>query len=225
MVYLIEAEWRIYAKLATIASENSLLSVRRQAIIWTNSDLLSIRRPTRNNIQWNFQPNSNIFIQEKNLKISFAKWQQFCTILNVFSFESDKIKHLSLISPCCKRPIYSNLGYLYVILEKWNSLVNIDLSPPCIHSIACWKITLILLVNAWYIEIKCRDTISTSLWTTFWNSFSSINSVLYIEVAIIVIITIICITSLNTINSAAIIIGILSLLILCNTYRSHLIRT
>ena len=43
--YLIEAEWRMYAsvKHTTFASDNGLSPVRRQAIIWTNVAILSIR--------------------------------------------------------------------------------------------------------------------------------------------------------------------------------------
>ena len=41
---LIEAEWRIYASLnwIIIASNNDLLPVRRQAIIWNNAGILLI---------------------------------------------------------------------------------------------------------------------------------------------------------------------------------------
>ena len=41
----IEAEWRMYAsvKHAAIDSNNGLSPVRRQAIIWTNAALLSIK--------------------------------------------------------------------------------------------------------------------------------------------------------------------------------------
>ena len=42
--YLLEAEWRIYASVnyASIGSDNSLSSVRRQAIIWSNARILLI---------------------------------------------------------------------------------------------------------------------------------------------------------------------------------------
>ena len=44
MCYLIEAEWRIYSsvKHTIIASDNGLLPVQRQAIVWTNAAILSI---------------------------------------------------------------------------------------------------------------------------------------------------------------------------------------
>ena len=43
-VYLIEAEWRIYASVnyAIIGSDNGLSPGRRQAIIWTNAGILLI---------------------------------------------------------------------------------------------------------------------------------------------------------------------------------------
>ena len=44
-VYLIEAEWRMYASVqhSNIASDNGLSLVLRQAIIWINAAILSIR--------------------------------------------------------------------------------------------------------------------------------------------------------------------------------------
>ena len=83
-------EWRIYASLnwVIIGSDNGLSRVRRQAIIWTNAGILLIG-PLRKNfseilfriqtcsfkklhlktssakwLQWNFNQNSNMFIQE-----------------------------------------------------------------------------------------------------------------------------------------------------------------
>ena len=61
---LIEAEWRIYMSVKTsIGSDNGVSPGRRQAIIWTNSGILLIR-PAENKLQWNFNWNSYIFIQE-----------------------------------------------------------------------------------------------------------------------------------------------------------------
>ena len=44
---LTEAEWRIFASVnwATFGSNNGLSPVRRQAIVWTNTDILPIRPP------------------------------------------------------------------------------------------------------------------------------------------------------------------------------------
>ena len=42
---LVEADWRIYASIkhTNIASDYGLSPIRRQAIIWTNAAILSIR--------------------------------------------------------------------------------------------------------------------------------------------------------------------------------------
>ena len=44
IIQLIEAEWRIYASVnyTIIGSDNGLLPVRHQAIIWTNAGILFI---------------------------------------------------------------------------------------------------------------------------------------------------------------------------------------
>ena len=57
--------WRIYVSVyqAIIGSDNDLSPVQCQAIIWNNTEELSIA-PQRNKIKWNFNHNSNIFIQE-----------------------------------------------------------------------------------------------------------------------------------------------------------------
>ena len=51
------------SKLTSIASDNGLSPGRRQAIIWNNAGILLIGH-FRNKLQWNFNRNSNIFIQE-----------------------------------------------------------------------------------------------------------------------------------------------------------------
>ena len=52
------------SKLTIIASDNGLLLGWRQAIIWNNAGILSIR----NKLQWNFNQNSDIFFQENALE-------------------------------------------------------------------------------------------------------------------------------------------------------------
>ena len=52
--------------LTIIGSDNGLSPGRRQVIIWTNAGILSIG-PLRNKLQWNFNRNSNILIQENAL--------------------------------------------------------------------------------------------------------------------------------------------------------------
>ena len=67
--WLIEAKWRVYVSVnqTIISSDNGLSPNRRQAIIWTNAVLLLIR-PFRTKFQWNFNQNSNIFIEENEFE-------------------------------------------------------------------------------------------------------------------------------------------------------------
>ena len=51
------------SKITIIGSDNGLSPGRRQAIIWTNVGILLIG-PLANKLRWNFNRNSNIFIQE-----------------------------------------------------------------------------------------------------------------------------------------------------------------
>ena len=88
------------SKLTIIASDNGLSPGRRQAIIWNNARILSIRL-----LGTNF---SEILIEiltfsfkKMHLKMSSAKWQPFCFGLNVLSngVWSKSIKPLSLTGP------------------------------------------------------------------------------------------------------------------------------
>ena len=55
------------SELTMIGSDNGLSPGRRQAIIWNNAGLLLIES-LGTNFQWNFNRNSNIFIQENALE-------------------------------------------------------------------------------------------------------------------------------------------------------------
>ena len=67
------------SKLTIIGSDNGLSPGRRQAIFWTNAEILLIQTLGTNFTEiWN----SYIFIQENALKMS-AKWRPFCLSLNV----------------------------------------------------------------------------------------------------------------------------------------------
>ena len=82
---LIEAEWLIYASVqhANIASDNGLLSVRWQAIIWTNAAILSIRPKGIYFSEILFKIQKFSF-KEMHLEAS-AKWRPFCLGLIVLS--------------------------------------------------------------------------------------------------------------------------------------------
>ena len=53
----------MYGDLTIIGSDNDLSPGRRQAIVWTNAGILLIGP-----FQWNFNRNSNIFIQENTFQ-------------------------------------------------------------------------------------------------------------------------------------------------------------
>ena len=58
--------------LTIISSDNGLSPHRRQAIIWTDAGILLIP-PLRNQIQWNLNQNSHLFIQENALENTVCK--------------------------------------------------------------------------------------------------------------------------------------------------------
>ena len=101
-------------KLIIIDSDNGLAPVRRQAIIWTNAGILSIGPFNWNKLQWKFNRNSYIFIQEnafENVVWKMAsilsrpqcvKWQLVCkfsiverNLLFIFCFYACFIHYLS----------------------------------------------------------------------------------------------------------------------------------
>ena len=63
--------WRIYASVSysITGSDNGLQSVQRQAIVWTNADLLSIRGPYFNDIQFELEEFS---LKKMHLEMSSA---------------------------------------------------------------------------------------------------------------------------------------------------------
>ena len=68
-------------KLTTVGSGNGLSPARHQAIIRTNAEILLFRN------KWiNFASEIYAFLFKKmHLKVSSAKWWQFCLGLNVFT--------------------------------------------------------------------------------------------------------------------------------------------
>ena len=64
-----EAEWRIYASVNStiIGSDNGLSPGRRQAIIWTNTGLLSIGT-LWNKLYWNLNQDTKVFIHENEFQ-------------------------------------------------------------------------------------------------------------------------------------------------------------
>ena len=87
---LIEAEWRIYASVnwAIIGSDNGMSPGRRQAIIWTNAGILSIRISGTNFRE--ILVEIHIFHSRNALKKSSGKWWPFCLGFNVLRSRSDR---------------------------------------------------------------------------------------------------------------------------------------
>ena len=64
-------------ELGSISSDNGLSPVQRQAITWTNADLLSIGLLGANFSEIWIQIQSSSFMK-RHMKMSSAKWQPFC---------------------------------------------------------------------------------------------------------------------------------------------------
>ena len=98
--------------LTIIGSDNGLSPVRRQAIIWTNDELLLIEPlALRNKILWKFNRNYNIFIQENAFEVSSAKWQPFCLGLNVLILHDHVMMEMRILyRPFVMRIHLSSVG-------------------------------------------------------------------------------------------------------------------
>ena len=69
------------SELTIIGSDNGLSPDRRQAIIWTNAGILSIG-PLRTNFSEILIETLAFSSKKMRLKVSSAKWRQFCLGLN-----------------------------------------------------------------------------------------------------------------------------------------------
>ena len=76
--------------LTIIGSGNGLSPGRRQAIIWTNAEILSIGPLGTNFSEISIEINTFSF-KKMRLKVSSAKWRPFCLGLNVLSAMSSSI--------------------------------------------------------------------------------------------------------------------------------------
>ena len=65
-------------KLTIIGSDNGLSPAWTAPSHYLNQYWNAVNWTVRKKLQWNFNRNSNIFIQEMDLKISSAKWRPFC---------------------------------------------------------------------------------------------------------------------------------------------------
>ena len=80
------AEWLIYAsvKHTNIASDNDLSPIRRQAIIWTNAEILSIG-PLGTKISGHLIGFQTFSFKKMHLKMLSAESRPFCLGLNVLN--------------------------------------------------------------------------------------------------------------------------------------------
>ena len=78
MIELTEAEWRIY----TSVNLPSLVQIRRQAIIWTNSGTLLVG-PLGTNFDENLNEIYTLSFKKMHLEMSSGKWRPFCLSLDV----------------------------------------------------------------------------------------------------------------------------------------------
>ena len=74
-------------KLIIIGSDNGLSPDRRQAIIWTNAELLPIG-PLRKYFSENLIKMQQFSLKKMHVKMSSAKWRLSCLGLNVLSGET-----------------------------------------------------------------------------------------------------------------------------------------
>ena len=81
-------------KLTIIGSDNGLSPGRRQAIIWTNAEILLIGPLGTNFIEILIGIKKFSF-KKMHLKVSSAKWRPFCLGLN--EFNPSKVAHLKFL--------------------------------------------------------------------------------------------------------------------------------
>ena len=75
--------------LTFIGADNRLSPDRRQAIIWTNDDLLLIE-PLGRNFSKNWFTIQTFSLRKMHLKVSSAQWRPFCLSINVLTHRGCK---------------------------------------------------------------------------------------------------------------------------------------
>ena len=110
-------------KLITIGSDNGLSPGRRQAIIWTNDEVLLIR-PLGTRFNEILIRNQTFSFMKMHLKMSSVKWRPFCIGLNVLSSNlcyNVTFSSSNLLWKCCKISFTQNLFLSYPIVLKFSS--------------------------------------------------------------------------------------------------------
>ena len=113
-------------KLTIIGSDNGLSPDRRQAIIWTNDEILLIG-PLGTNFSEILIAILTLSFKKMRLKVSSVKRRPFCLGLNVLISD---IQHLTVIHttpPAPTKPVMGNqswglLNELHGIAQKWCSV-------------------------------------------------------------------------------------------------------
>ena len=127
----------------SIGSDNGLLPIRRQAIIWTNAGLLSIG-PLGTNFSEILIKIQNFSFTKIHLKISSAKWRPFCPGGDQINKENT-IKRSALHALYCTQTMmYKNLSCM--LHQQFTLIITkIFLLITCIVTI--------VLINYMYKEI------------------------------------------------------------------------
>ena len=130
--------------LTVIGSNNGLSPDRRQAIIWTNAAILSIR-PLGRNFSEIVIEIYTFSLKKMHLKMLFGKWRPFCLGLTVFRPRYIKdFCHFQVIMKLMEMLDQSN-DYISVLVKKLSPpLVTLLSAEPEIQYVALRNINLIV---------------------------------------------------------------------------------
>ena len=131
------------SRLTITGSDNGLSPGRRQAIIWTNAEILLIV-PLGTNFSEHLIETLTFSFTKMRLKVSSAKWRPFCLGLNV-------LKCLGLFSPLFRSLFRLNWGWLFIVSpgtlqrQQRNAVCTIlhygRKGTPGVHIAAAWQFT------------------------------------------------------------------------------------
>ena len=110
----------------SIGSDNGLFPVPRQAIAWTNADLLSVG-PLGTNFSEILIKISNFSFMKMHLIMSSGKWRPFCP-------GGDE-----LITMVTGQPLRRQGGSLCVGWAKWNELISCAVGEYLLKIIWCYN--------------------------------------------------------------------------------------
>ena len=143
------------SKLAIIGSDNGLSPDRRQAIIWTNAEILLIGPLGTNYSEIRIEILTFSF-KKMRFKVSSVKRRPFCLGLNVLRRNRLFIR-VCLLSKCMCR-VYTEIVFEYTWRSHWHIEGRWD---TCILSFADDIFKCISLINSLYCD-----------WIYRWNLFS-----------------------------------------------------